>query len=114
MERRALPPRAGFTINQSPGKMAKSDIQKKFEAAVERVRSAPADGPVKPSSEFKLRMYALYRQATDGDVVGKRPGLLDPVGRFKYDAWAKLAGTSKDAAMQDYVAEVTALERKHG
>ncbi|MDB5988485.1 MAG: Acyl-CoA-binding protein [Nevskia sp.] len=94
--------------------MAKSNIQNKFEAAVEKVRTAPADGPIKPSNEIKLRMYALYRQATDGDVSGKRPGLLDPVGRFKYDAWAKLAGTSKDAAMQDYVAEVAALERKYG
>ncbi len=94
--------------------MATTDILQKFEAAVERVRTAPADGPIRPSNEIKLRMYALFRQASEGDVDSKRPGLLDPVGRFKYDAWAKLSGTSKDAAMQDYVAEVEALERKYG
>lgn len=91
-----------------------SDLKAQFDAAVERVRSAPADGPLKPSNEDKLSMYALFRQAKDGDVSGKRPGMLDPVGRFKYDAWAKLQGMSQDDAMQQYIDKVAAFEDAAG
>ncbi|MDR3416009.1 MAG: acyl-CoA-binding protein [Nevskia sp.] len=87
------------------------DLRLRFEQTVEKVRSAPADGPFKPSNELKLRMYALFRQATDGDVQGKRPGMLDLVARFKYDAWATLKGTSRDEAMKRYIEEVDKLER---
>lgn len=90
------------------------DLQQKFKAAVDKVRNAPGDGPFKPDNDYKLRMYALYRQATDGDVQGKRPGMLDLIGRFKYDAWARLKGMSQAAAMQQYVAEVEAVEKKYG
>ncbi|SFF50762.1 Acyl-CoA-binding protein [Fontimonas thermophila] len=90
------------------------NLQQQFEIAVEKVRNAPADGPFKPDNEFKLRMYALYRQATDGDVQGKRPGMLDVVGRFKYDAWARLKGMSREEAMRQYIAEVEAIEKKYG
>lgn len=91
-----------------------SDLQQRFALAVARVRSVPAEGPFKPSNEFKLKMYALYRQATDGDVRGKRPGMLDLVGRFKYDAWASLKGTTADEAMRRYIEEVSQVERKYG
>ncbi len=90
-----------------------SDIQQAFEDAVEKVRTAPGDGDFKPSNDYKLRMYALYRQATDGDVTGKRPGMLDPVGRFKYDAWAKLKGTGAEQAMRQYIEEVNKVEAKY-
>ena len=89
-------------------------LKQRFEETLERVRSAPADGPFKPSNELKLKMYALYRQASDGDVQGKRPGMLDVVARFKYDAWAAVKGLSAEAAMQRYVDEVEKLEKKHG
>jgi pimeloyl-ACP methyl ester carboxylesterase/acyl-CoA-binding protein len=88
------------------------DIAARFEAAVAKVASAPKDGPIRPSNELKLKMYALFRQARDGDVSGKRPGMMDVVGRFKYDAWADLKGTSREEAMRRYVTEVDALERK--
>ncbi len=91
-----------------------SDIQAAFEAAVEAVRNAPDDGPLKPSNEDKLQMYALFRQAKDGDVSGKRPGMLDPVGRFKYDAWAKLKGMSSEDAMQQYVDRVQKFQNQAG
>ncbi len=91
-----------------------SDLKARFDACVEKVRTAPADGPLKPSNEQKLKMYALYRQAQDGDVSGKRPGMLDPVGRFKYDAWAALKGMSQDEAMQQYVDQVDAFEQQAG
>ncbi len=89
-------------------------LKKEFEAALHKVTNAPSDGDFKPSNDYKLRMYALYRQATSGDVSGKRPGMLDPVGRFKYDAWAMLKGTSAEDAMQQYVAEVKKVEAQYG
>ncbi|MEZ4752380.1 MAG: acyl-CoA-binding protein [Bdellovibrionota bacterium] len=64
----------------------------------------------RPSNDALLALYALYKQATDGDVSGKRPGLMDLKGRKKYDAWAGKKGMSKDAAMKEYVALVSSLQ----
>ena len=77
-----------------------------FEAAVAAVGTLRKD----PGNETKLRLYALYKQATEGDVQGKRPGMMDFVGRAKYDAWAALAGTSAEDAKADYVAKVSELQ----
>jgi len=90
------------------------DLKQRFEQAVEKVRTAPADGPFKPSNELKLKMYALYRQAIDGDVQGKRPGMLDIVARYKYDAWAMAKGLSAEDAMRKYLEEVAKVEQKYG
>lgn len=90
-----------------------SDLKSEFEAAVDKVRNAPSDGSFKPSNDYKLKMYGLYRQATDGDVSGKRPGMLDMIGRMKYDAWAALKGVGRDEAMQRYIAEVKKVEADH-
>jgi acyl-CoA-binding protein len=76
-----------------------------FEQAVAAVGALTDD----PGNETKLRLYALYKQATVGDVTGRRPGFLDLVGRAKYDAWAELAGTPMEQAEADYVAEVDRL-----
>lgn len=89
-----------------------ADLRLRFESAVERVRTAPAEGPLKPSNEMKLKMYGLYRQAQDGDVHGKRPGMMDVIGRFKYDAWAGLKGMPPEEAMRQYVHEVESIEKK--
>lgn len=96
------------------GAPAPGDLRQRFEAAVAKVRSAPGEGPMKPSNEMKLKMYALYRQAHDGDVHGKRPGMMDVVGRFKYDAWAALKGMAPEEAMRLYITEVEGIERKFG
>ena len=77
-----------------------------FESAVEAVKALSDD----PGNDVKLRLYALYKQATEGDVAGSRPGMMNPVGRAKYDAWAKLKGTSKDAAMRSYIDLVARLK----
>ena len=65
--------------------------------------------PERPDNDILLKLYALYKQASIGDVEGKRPGFTDMVGRAKYDAWATLKGTSSDAAMQQYVDLVKSL-----
>jgi diazepam-binding inhibitor (GABA receptor modulator, acyl-CoA-binding protein) len=73
-------------------------------------RFADAQAKIKPvtglGNDVMLELYGLYKQSTSGDVSGSRPGMLDVKGRAKYDAWAKLKGKSKDAAMEAYIALV--------
>ncbi|MBY0572315.1 MAG: acyl-CoA-binding protein [Undibacterium sp.] len=59
--------------------------------------------PERPDNMTLLRIYALFKQASSGDVAGERPGMTDFVARAKFDAWAELKGTSKDQAMQQYI-----------
>lgn len=76
-------------------------------------RFADAQARIKPKTglpnDTLLELYALYKQATSGDVSGSRPGMLDVKGRAKFDAWAKRKGQSKDAAMTAYIALVDKL-----
>ena len=78
-------------------------------------RFAAAQAKIKPvtglGNDQMLELYALYKQATSGDVSGSRPGMLDLKGRAKYDAWAKRKGTAKPAAMEAYIALVDRLAR---
>jgi diazepam-binding inhibitor (GABA receptor modulating acyl-CoA-binding protein) len=83
-----------------------SDLRAQFEAAAQAAQNLAR----RPDNDTLLRIYALYKQATLGDVSGSRPGFTDFVGRAKYDAWTKLRGTSQDQAMQDYVALVETLK----
>jgi diazepam-binding inhibitor (GABA receptor modulator, acyl-CoA-binding protein) len=64
----------------------------------------------RPDNATMLKLYALYKQATDGDVDGKRPGFTDMIGRAKWDAWNEIKGASKDDAMQQYVSLVEDLK----
>jgi acyl-CoA-binding protein len=82
-----------------------SELSAKFEDALKRVKELKQT----PSTDDLLALYALYKQATSGDVSGSRPGMIDFKGRAKYDAWAKKKGLGKDQAMTDYVALVDRL-----
>ena len=82
-------------------------MKDQFAAAKSRVEKLEE----RPSNEELLQLYGLYKQATEGDVSGSRPGMLDLKGRAKYDAWARQKGASKDDAMKGYVALVTKLEK---
>lgn len=55
------------------------------------------------SNQVKLQMYSLFKQSTEGDVQGERPGFFYQVQRAKWDAWEALKGTTKETAMQKYV-----------
>lgn len=68
----------------------------------------------KPDSTDLLDLYALFKQASDGDVKGERPGMLNIAARLKYDAWAKLKGMSKADAEAAYVQKVNGLLRADG
>jgi diazepam-binding inhibitor (GABA receptor modulator, acyl-CoA-binding protein) len=85
-----------------------ADLQARFQTAAEDVKSLPK----RPDDKTMLSLYAFYKQATVGDVSGSRPGGFDMVGKAKYDAWAKLKGTSKDMAMQAYIELVSRLQGK--
>jgi len=79
--------------------------QDEFEAAVVRVKELAKV----PSNQDLLGLYGLYKQATSGDATGKRPGMLDPRGRAKFDAWASRKGMDDEAARTAYVALVDKL-----
>ncbi|WP_303310719.1 acyl-CoA-binding protein [Hymenobacter sp. BT730] len=79
--------------------------QEEFEAAAQRAQQLPS----KPSNMVLLQLYALYKQATEGDIQGDRPGGFDFKAIAKYDAWANLNGKNQDEARQEYVALVDSL-----
>jgi acyl-CoA-binding protein len=82
-----------------------NDLKSRFEATVLKSKTLSK----RPDNGTLLRLYALYKQATEGDIVGKRPGFGDLVGRAKYDAWIEVKGEPKDEAMAQYVALVDSL-----
>lgn len=82
-----------------------SDLTTRFEQAAKDVQALPE----RPDNDTLLRLYGLYKQGAEGDVSGEKPGFFDFVGTAKYEAWAKLKGTTKDDAMKKYVDLVTKL-----
>jgi len=74
-------------------------LQARFDQALADSKNLPE----RPDNMTLLKIYALFKQASEGDVDGKRPGFTDMIGRAKWDAWDALKGTSKDDAMQQYV-----------
>lgn len=83
-----------------------SDLKARFEKAVAESKSLPA----RPDNSTLLKIYALYKQSTDGDNTGKRPGFTDLVGRAKFDAWKGMEGTSNEQAMQSYIDLIESLK----
>ena len=83
-----------------------ADLKTKFEKAVADSKSLSE----KPDNATLLQLYSLYKQATTGDVDGKRPGFTDMVGRAKWDAWNELKGKDTKAAMQEYVDLIESLK----
>jgi diazepam-binding inhibitor (GABA receptor modulator, acyl-CoA-binding protein) len=83
-----------------------ADLQAAFQQAVADSKKLPE----KPDNQTLLQIYALYKQSTEGDVEGKRPGFTDMVGRAKFDAWAAVKGQDKDTAMQAYVDLIESLK----
>lgn len=82
-----------------------SDLKAAFEAAV----AGSTKLSERPGNATLLKLYALYKQATQGDNAEKKPGFSDLVGRAKWDAWEKVKGTSTDDAMQQYIDLIQSL-----
>lgn len=85
-----------------------NDLPALFDRAVEAVRQLPE----RPDNSTLLRLYALYKQATEGDASGPQPGFFDFVGCAKREAWEKMAGMPVRDAQRDYVALVRSLGGK--
>ena len=85
------------------------ELQQQFESAVARSKELTQ----RPSNEELLSLYALFKQASEGDVTGDRPGGFDFKAIAKYDAWAELKGKSKEQAMQDYITHMDKLYQQY-
>ena len=76
------------------------ELQQQFDSAVARSKELT----MRPSNQELLDLYALFKQASEGDVTGDRPGGFDFKAIAKYDAWAERKGKSKEDAMKEYIA----------
>ena len=84
-----------------------ADLDAQFQAAATESKQLPK----RPDNQTLLKLYALYKQATEGDVSGEAPGGFDFVGKAKYDAWTALKGQTQDQAKTAYVALVEELKK---
>ena len=80
-----------------------------LKAAFDKAMADSKNFSERPDNATLLKIYALYKQGSTGDNAEKKPGFGDMVARAKWDAWAKLKGTSQGAAMQQYVDLITEL-----
>lgn len=87
-----------------------SDVDARFAQAQEDVKQLPE----RPGNLTLLRLYALFKQATEGDAHSERPGMTDIVGRYKHDAWAALRSMPQENARQQYVELVESLKAGTG
>ncbi len=93
------------SATKTAAKSAGGNLSAEFEAAAKRAHALKE----RPDNDTLLKLYALYKQGTEGDVRGEKPGFFDFVGAAKYDAWAKLKGTSRDEAQRKYIELVKRL-----
>jgi len=84
------------------------DQKETFENAVTASKALSS----RPDNETLLRLYSLYKQATEGDINIDAPGMFDFVAKAKYDAWSKLKGLTATDAMQQYIDVVAQLSEK--
>lgn len=78
-----------------------SDLQQRFDQMLIAVRDATID--FKPNNTQKLKLYAFYKQVTEGDVKGECPSVINLVERSKWQAWNAIKGMDKDKAMEGYL-----------
>ena len=83
-----------------------ASLQEQFDQAARDAQNLDK----RPDNETLLRLYALFKQATEGDVSGPAPGMFDFKASAKYDAWSKLEGSSRDSAMKKYIDLVKTLK----
>jgi acyl-CoA-binding protein len=81
------------------------DLDQRFRQAAEDVKKLDS----RPGEKDLLELYALYKQGSEGDVSGAKPGFFDFVARSKFEAWEAVRGTSRADAQERYIAKVRAL-----
>lgn len=67
----------------------------------------------RPSNEELLKLYGLYKQATEGDNETERPGGFDFKAAAKYNSWLSFKGKSKSEATDMYLELVEKLSEKY-
>ena len=86
-----------------------TDLKNAFEKAAGDSKQLPS----RPDNETLLLLYSLYKQATEGDISGERPGGFDFKAIAKFDAWTSKKGKAREQAMQEYVDLVAKLEKEY-
>jgi len=76
-----------------------SDLANAFEQASQDAQQLAS----RPDNQTLLRMYALYKQGSIGDIAGDKPSMTDMVGFAKWSAWNKVKGMTNAEAQQAYV-----------
>ncbi|CDK26240.1 unnamed protein product [Kuraishia capsulata CBS 1993] len=67
----------------------------------------------RPSDDELLKLYGLYKQATVGDNETTKPGVFDFKGKYKWESWEGLKGTSQEDAEAQYIELATELIGKY-
>lgn len=92
------------------GNIRQVEVDKDFQAAVAKVKTLKQD----PGNDNKLKLYALFKQASAGKCNDPKPGAFDFVGKAKWTAWNDLGDLSKNDAQQKYISYVNNLVDKFG
>ena len=82
-----------------------TDLRREFEQAAEDIQRFGT----RPDNDTQLKLYALYKQGSEGDLSRAKPGFFDFIGTAKHEAWAKLHGVCEEEAMRRYIALVHQL-----
>ena len=100
-----------FASNLCTEKLANQSfyIWQKFNKAAEDIKGLTA----RPTDDELKEIYALFKQATVGDVNTPRPGMLDFKGKAKWDAWESKKSMSSDAAKEAYILKAAELVAKY-
>ncbi|MBP8145345.1 MAG: acyl-CoA-binding protein [Inhella sp.] len=102
-------PILSLTSSAPPHLFAKGDtvsLQKKFDKAVADSKQLSE----RPDNATLLKLYALFKQASEGDNETKKPGMMDMVGRAKWQAWEEIKGLGSEEAMQEYIDLIESLK----
>lgn len=83
-----------------------SDLDTRFKEAADQAQELPE----RPDNDTLLKLYALYKQGSDGDISGEKPGFFDFVGVAKYEAWEKIKGMPQEEAKQKYIELIHSLK----
>nr|XP_057916889.1 enoyl-CoA delta isomerase 2-like [Doryrhamphus excisus] len=81
-----------------------------FEEAKNKLSTLKKD----PGNALKLKIYALFKQATHGPCDTPKPGMLDFVNKAKWDSWKSLGSISQDEARKQYCNLIGSLVEAEG
>ena len=84
-------------------------LEKSFQTAVANLQKVN-----EVENDVKLKLYALYKQATNGPCNVDKPSVFDVVAKAKYQAWKGLGEMNEEDARKNYISTVEELLSKSG